>query len=304
MAFTQGWSPARRDAAQARLTASGRYCTVATTTVTPRPAVSLSHLRSRYLQQGQAGTCWVHAPVQLFEVTAKSLGYTPFSACRRLVAWAGKQREDGGNPADGGSPTDAMAVMTGQGVGVGHEALCPYSDDPRVLALKPAADVFSDATKTHLQAPVKVASIDQVIALIDGLNGAHPGIPTANGYMVPDTMEAGQTFVSSYRSLLGGHSQLIWGYALPGVFDQYAWLELDNWWGLIYKPLSSSLAKQVVGYEPVQANRTSSCWIRRDVYARLCNLQGGSEHVSATDISGLTGGLVVPGPGFNPLVPA
>ncbi len=69
------------------------------------------------------------------------------------------------------------------------------------------------------------------------------------------------------------------------MFDQYTWLELDNWWGLLYSPLPPSLAKQVVGYEPVSATRTSSKWVRKDVYLKCC--QQGCEHVSATSIAGL-----------------
>jgi hypothetical protein len=286
--FVPGWHPTTAAAAHSRLTFSGRYCTVNSAAPAPRPAVSLSHLRINYYVQGSAGTCFAHSPKQLFEVTGKALGYTPFPACRRLIAWATKAIEDGDNPTNGGSPTDAITVMTSQGVGVAHEDLCPYTDDARVLGQKPPQEVFDNATKSHLQVPILPRSVDDIVRLVDS------GHSVANGYACPSTLQDGTTFIRSVGSILGGHSQLIWGYAQPGVFDEYRWLELDNWWDLTYVPLPPSLAKLVEGYEPVRSDRTSSVWMREDIYMQCCRIQGGSEHISATDIDGLTGGLVTP----------
>lgn len=280
-----GWTHDFAMAAEARMLTSGRYATVARQTVAPRKAVSLSHLRSRYLEQKRQGTCYAHSPVQLFEVSARSLGFEPFPASVRFVAYNTKQAEDRGNPSDGGSPTDAIRTMTDAGVGVAHEEECPYADDRNVLALRPSQAAFDDARKSHLQVPITVKSVDQVIALIDGQGGTVPGLPTANGYQCPNEMQDGGTFCDSVGGFLGGHSQLIWGYILPGVIDQYCWLELENWWSPLYAPLPPSVAKQVVGYEPVSANRTTSKWVRKDVYLRCC--QQGCEHISATSVEGL-----------------
>lgn len=284
--FVPGWSLNYAVPAEGRMMASGTYATVnARAAAKPRPAVSLSHLRSRYLEQGEAGTCWATSPAQLFEVSAKSLGFEPFPACRRLICYEGKRLEGGGNPAEGGSPTDAIRVMTDSGVGVANERLCPYSDDPNVLGSRPPANVYADAQKSHFQVPISVKSVDQVVALIDGQNGAVPGLPTVNGFQCPADMQSPSTFVRSIRGILGGHSVLIWGYALPGVFDDALWLECENWWTPLYVSLPPSLAKQVVGYEPVTKAKTTSQWIRKDVYVQCC--QQGCEHISATSIAGL-----------------
>lgn len=289
MAFVQGWSLDFAMAAEGRMLSSGRYATVnAPAAATPRPAVSLTHLRSRYLNQGAAGTCYAHSAAQLFEITAKSLGFEPFPASRRFIAYNTKQVEDKANPADGASPTDAIRVMTDGGVGVANEKFCPYSDDRNVLAQRPPQAAFDDARKSHLQVPISVKSFDQVVALIDGQNGTVPGLPTANGFQCPVEMQGNATFVKNISSYLGGHSELCVGFAQPGVFDEYWWLELEGSWALIYKPLPPSLAKLVYGYEPASATKTSSNWVRKDVYLQCC--QQGCEHVSATTIAGLGGG--------------
>lgn len=295
MAFVDGWSPEHGRRAEARLATTGRYCVVAPSTKAKptRPAVSLSHLRLDHYLQGDAGCCWVHSPKQLFEVTARAKGYTPFSASRRAIGHAAMALfRGGGNPSDGGSPTDAINVMTVKGVGIAHEDLCPYTDDYRTLGRAPSREVYEDAARTHLIAPVKVKDVAEVVSMIDA------GMPVANGYPCPSTMQEKTTFVDSIGRVMGGHSQLIWGYLLPGVKDEYLWLELENWWGLIYPPLPPSIARHVDGYEPVRADRTSSAWIRADVYLELCVRDGYAEHVSATGVDGLSAGLVLAGPGF------
>jgi hypothetical protein len=299
-----GWN--RDDAARARasMLASRRFFTVAAPTKPPRPAVSLGHLRLRTLEQGAAGTCWIHSPIMMFEITAKARGYAAFPACRRLVGAAAKAMyEGGGNMADGGSPTDAVRAMSGQGVGVAHERLDPYPviDDEgamaRALAEPPPDSVYRDAKATHLLAPVDVRSLDQVVSLIDSTN-----TPTANGYACPLAMQDDSSpFLAAPGPTLGGHSQLIQGYAMPGIFDnsKYRWFELENWWGEIYQPLPPSLAKQVDGYEPSSEDRNTSKWVREDAYLYYCRLQGGCEHVAATDIDGLAEGITVAATDFS-----
>jgi hypothetical protein len=285
-----GWSPEAAVRAQARMLASGRYCVVMGPAKAPRPAVSLAKFKLRDISQGQAGTCWIHSPTMLFETTAKVLGYEPFKACRRVIGYAAKQMyEGGGNPSDGGSPTDAITVMTAKGVGVAHEDLCPYDDDARVLGTKPPASVFDDARKSHL-----------VITLIDA------GHPVCNGFPCPAALQQqGITFITQVDEPLGGHSVLLTGYALPGILDRSSlrWFQLTNWWRNLYRPLPPERAKQVDGYAPSTPGATSDVWIREDAYLGFCNLDGGrAEHVSATGVDGLKGGLVapaVPGADFN-----
>jgi hypothetical protein len=299
-----GWN--RDDAARARtaMLASRRFFTVAAPSKPPRPAVSLGHLRLRTIEQGAAGTCWVMSPVMLFEITAKARGYAAFPACRRLVGFAAKAMYEGGdNMAGGGSPTDAVRVMTVQGVGIAHERLDPYpviNDEnamARALAEPPPDSVYRDAKATHLLAPVDVRSLDQVISLIDTMS-----IPTANGYACPKAMQDDPSpFLAAPGPQLGGHSQLIIGYALPGILDnsKYRWFQLDNWWGELYQPLPQSLAKQVDGYEPSSKTRDTSKWVREDAYLYYCRLEGGCEHVSATDIDGLAKGITVAAADFS-----
>ena len=68
-------------------------------------------------------------------------------------------------------------------------------------------------------------------------------------------------------------------------FDDNLWLELENSCEKIYPPLPPSLARQVYGYEPASKARTSSNWIRKDLYLKCCSQ--GCEHISATSIAGL-----------------
>jgi hypothetical protein len=295
--FIAGWHPNYRDAANADLVASGRYCTVAPTKPS-RPAVSLSQYRINYYTQLNAGTCWIHAPKQMGEVLGKRLGYNAFPICRMLIGYYAKQKyEGGGNASDGGAPTDAVRAMADGGVGLAHESLLPYSDQRSALGHKPPQNVYDDAAKSHIVSPVMVQGLNDILALVDS------GHPVANGYSCPDTMQDPDTFLTSYNSILGGHSQLIWGYALPGVFDQYTWLQLDGWWTPMYNSLPPSLAKLVDGYVPTSGAKDTSKWVRSDVYLALCNLQGGAEHVSATDLDGIVKGTVVPSPDFNDVIP-
>jgi hypothetical protein len=289
-----GWDPDSAVRAQARMLSQGRYCVVMAPRKAPRPAVSLAKFKLRDLQQGQAGTCWCHSPVALFEITAKVLGREPFPACRRYVGYAAKQMyEGGGNMSDGGSPTDALTVMTARGVGIAHEDLAPYSDDVRILGTRPPAAVIDDARRSHLVAPVNVRDIDEVITLIDG------GHPVCNGFPCPaELQQRGITFIGRATRPVGGHSILLTGYALPGILDasRFRWLQMTNWWGPdLYRPLPAASAARVEGYLPSSPSGTADCWIREDAYLAYCRMDGGrAEHVSATGVDGLKGGLVAP----------
>lgn len=297
MAFVPGWNSRYAIQAQARLDTSGRYCLPAAPTKPPRPAVSLSRYRLNYYVQGNAGTCYAHSPKQMAEVMAKARGYDAFPISRRLIAWATKKMEGGGNPADGGSPTDAVVVMTSKGVGIAHEALFRYTESRAELAAQPPELVLLDAKKSHLIAPVRVKSLDEVIQMIDA------GYPVANGWPAPASLQRqGSTFITDIGGILGGHSVLLWGYMQKGVIDDHRWLEMENHWDLIYRPLPAEVASKVVGYQPVRPDRTSSVWMRDDVYLQLCNQDPYTEHVTATDVEGILKGDVVRSPDFNDVV--
>lgn len=295
MSFVPSWSSDHAIRAARRLNQSGRYCTVVPRRVTPKPAMSLSRYRLSYYLQGQAGCCWTHSAKQMFEVSANASGYPAFPASRRLIGYAAKEMFEGGdNQALGGSPTDAVVVMTDKGVGIANEAICPYSDDYRILGQRPPQAAYDDARRTHLVAPVKLTQTADVVAMINA------GKPVCNGFQVPVELQQPNTFITSYSSILGGHSMLIWGYAREGVFDEYFYWELEGWWDAIYPVLPPSLASRVDGYDPVRPDKTTSVWMRADVYASLCGLDVYREHVSATDIDGMdpVTGVVVPAPSF------
>lgn len=289
-----GWTPEHGMRAEARLNSTRHYCVVGAPTKPHRPAVSLSRYRLNFYLQGDAGTCFEHSPKQMAEVTAKAKGYPAFPVCRRLNGWAATQLEGGGNQADGGSPTDVIVTMTGKGVGLAHEDLWPYTDDRNALAQEPPPAVLADAKQSHLLVPVKVRSVDEVVRMIDA------GHPVANGYPCPAGMQEPDTFLDTTAGdILGGHSQLIWGYIEKGVIDNFRYLELDNWWGEIYNPLPPQVASLVDGYEPTSATKTTSKWVREDVYRFYCNQDRYVEHVGATDLDGLMRGTVIPVASFS-----
>jgi hypothetical protein len=277
--FALGWSPQRAAIVRSEMLAQGQYCRVLPG-ATPPPAFSLSDKRRRHLEQKQAGTCWAHSGTQNCEVSANSLGYDSFDVCRRLVGWQGKQFEGGGNPSDGGTSTDALRAMTTQGAGIAHESLCPYTDNYRTLGTKPSQNVFDDAIKSHLVGIVDVTSDDDARRLIAS------GRPVSNGIWWPYGWDSSQTFMITIGSGTYGHALLEIGYVTPGVWDEYAWFQFDNWHGLLYPPLPADRAAKVPGYQPIRADRTSDFWVRADVYERVRNY-GNAERVAATDLDGL-----------------
>jgi hypothetical protein len=298
-----GWDPKRSIVALGEVVVSGRYYTVAAPKA-PRPrALSLTGYRLSYLSQGVAGTCWEHSPKAMAEWMAGALGYEVYAICRNLIGWYAKQTyEGGGNPSDGGSPMDAIRAMCQGGVGIAHEALDPYPVFPtpqqmaRALAKRPPQAVFDDAGDTHLLGPVVVRSPDQGKDLIASKRGVCTGIPW------PDNWEESRTFHDTIGQIVGGHSELWCGYIEPGVIDEYGWLEMENWRELPYPPLPPSVASQVEGYEPVKKDRTNSHWIRQDVFLRNCQGQV-TEFSSATDVDGLTSGVVDVPPSFTDAIP-
>lgn len=285
-----GWDPKSYLAARATLTAANRYATVAPGGSYP-PAFSLSDQRIRHLEQRQAGTCWVHAPVQLAETSGQAMGYQMFEICRRLVGWVGKQLEGGGNPSNGGSPTHALMAMTneqGKGAGIAHEALLPYTDNYSALAQKPPANVFEDAKTSHLVAVVDVKSDDDSRRLISTKHGVAIGIWWTAHW------DANQTFFTTIGSGSYGHAPMEIGYVTQGVWDDHDWWQLDNWHGLLYPPLPAAHASKVPGYKPITPDKTSDFWVRGDIY-RQVQAKGYFERVSATDLEGIKKNIVIPG---------
>jgi hypothetical protein len=278
--FVPGWTPVAFLAARSRVLASGkRYATIRGDVSYP-PAHSLSQFRLRHLEQGQAGTCWVHAATQLCEVFASANGGDAFPVCRMLVGWAGKKLEGGGNPTNGGSPTDAIEGMTGEkGPGVGHESLWSYSDSRRDLAQSPSSTILADAKGHALVQPVEVKSDDDARRLIASNH------PCANGIWWPYGWDSSQTFMSSIGRGSYGHALLEIGYVTAGVWDNYDWFQFDNWHGLLYPPLPAEKAAKVPGYKPISADRTSDFWVRADVYQTVRGY-GNAERATATDLNG------------------
>ena len=269
----------------------GRYCRIVDPTAPVPPAYSLSQFRTRHVEQGQAGTCWAHAGAMDAEVSALALGYESFPVCRRLVGWAGKQLEGGGNPSNGGDPTDALLSMVeSKGVGIAHEALCPYTDDSRTLGTKPSQNVFDDAKKSWGIAIVEVTSDDDARQMI------YHGQAVANGIWWPYGWDNQKTFMDTIGTGTYGHALLEIGYAQPGIFDQFAWFQFDNWHGLLYPPLPTALASKVPGYKPISFDRTSDFWVRADIYERVRGY-GNAVRVGLTDFQGIRK-TIVSKPGF------
>jgi hypothetical protein len=293
-----GWDPKRSVVAAAEVMASGRYCTVAAPTAPLPQAISLAEYKLGSYDQGQAGVCWTFSAKQLGEVLAKRLGYDAYPISSRLVGWYAKQTyEGGGNQSDGGSPTDAIRAMATGGLGIAHQSVCPYTDDPRVLAQRPPAEAFEDAGDTHLLAPVVVGSLDQAKQLIAS------GRPVANGIPWPANWEGPGPFIDSIGQIVGGHSVLMIGFAASGVFDKYPWLQFDNWRRpTAYRALTPPLAALIPGYAPSRPTTTTDFWVREDQYLDVCRGQV-TEHISATDLDGLVKGIVDAGPSFMDALP-
>lgn len=278
--YALGWDHVRAPLARQAMLTSRRYATVIQGAQYP-DAISLTQHRHRQLEQGQAGTCWVHGPTFLAETSMVAKGYEAFDICRRLVGWLGKQLEGGGNPSNGGAPTDAILTMTQEkGAGIAHESLLPYSDDSRALGTKPPQAVFDDAKAARISVPVDVRSDDDARTLIAS------STPVANGIWWPYGWDNQQTFMTAIGSGTYGHALTEVGYVMPGVWDTYDWWQLENWHGLLYPPLPADKAAKVPGYKPVTATKTSDFWVRGDVY-RTVQGYGYFERVSATDLSGI-----------------
>lgn len=303
-----GWVPKIAVEAEAKLLESGRYCTVSAPTEPLPQAISLAQYKINSYDQGRNGCCWMFSPRQAAEIIANRLGYDAYSINVTLIGWYAKQTyEGGGNPGDGGSPTNAIRAMTSNGVGIAHEDIYPYRDDPRRLGKKPPPEVWEDASDTHLLAPVIVKTLDQAKQLIAS------GRPVCNGIPWPGNWEGPGPFVGAAGGIVGGHSVLMMGFAAAGVLDRYAWLQFDNWRRPTqYRTLPPSVAALIPGYAPSRPTTTTDFWIREDQYIDLCRGQV-TEHVSATDLAGLTKGqtdpdgnptgIVDPGPSFMDALP-
>jgi hypothetical protein len=273
--------------------ASRKYARVVRSIQPDRP-LSLTKYRRRYLEQKQAGTCWTHAPTQHAEVVAVARGHknSAFDICRRLTAWQGKQLEGGGNPDDGGSGLDALVAMSrlsGKGVGIAHESLCPYTDDRRTLGTRPPQAVFDDAQASHLEIPVVVRDLDEVVTLLY----AEAPSPTCIGVWCPDCWFNGKTVYEAFGRGSYGHEVLVVGFAPAGtVHASQDVFQVDNWWGLIYPALPPALAAKVDGYAPF-GQMTSDFWVTRRFLEGLIS-KGNAEFASATDVIGLAGDVVEP----------
>lgn len=284
--YALGWDLARATSARQKLLQTGRLATVLPGIPAPS-AWSLAKYRLAHYEQGQCGSCWLHAAKQCVEVSANALGYTAFPVCRHLIGYLGKSFEGGGSPCNGGSVADALsACLADHQGGLAHEDLDPYHPDGS-LAQRPPKAVWDDATKSHLVAHVDVKSDDEARTLISS------GRPCANGIWWPYGWDNGRTFMDSIGPGTYGHALLEIGYVQAGVFDDHAWFQLDNWHGLLYPPLPEDKAAKVPGYVPIQPDKTSDFWVRADVYEAVRN-KGFAERLSATDFTGLGNIVTIP----------
>jgi hypothetical protein len=279
-----GYDPEAAARAKAAMRA-GSYSTVARLAVSHQ-AKSLAKHRRRSLQQGQAGTCWLHAPTQHAEITMGARGLKGFDVCRRLVGWAGQQYYGGRNPSDGGSGMNAYKALAE--TGVAHEDVCPYTDSRWTLGTKPDASVFADAAKAHLTVPVDVQTFDDAITLID-----HDDTPTSIGWWWTAAWDSPQTFMTSIGWKAGYHEILIIGYAKAGTFDQNEWIQFDNWHGDLYPPLHPQFAAKVDGYTTFKPDATSDFWVERSLAERVYGF-GNSDMASASDLTGVEKNVIVP----------
>lgn len=285
-----GWNPVRAKVATAALLATNRYATVRAGVAPRRKVYSLSKFRYRDMNQGAAGTCWVHAGVALAEFTARAKGYQPVPVARHLVGWFAKQSfEGGGNPSDGGSITDAVRAMTEpQGCGIADERFDPYSDDPRYLGRKPPQSAWDDAKGGYMVLPVPVRTKGEIKTLVDADH------PVGLGIWWSAAWDGPTAFHSDPGDGEMGHALLVIGFAEPGVFDGNLWWQLQNWHGDIYPPLAPAQAAKVEGYQPVSPRATSDFWMSDSLLDYALRQGGTCETVSATDLTGDAARLLVP----------
>lgn len=284
--FISGLNPRRIAAARQEVLQSRRFAMVAKDAPTPPPAWSLADKRLRSLEQGQAGTCWLHAAVQMAEIMANGHGYDIFAVCRRLVGWVGKSSfEGGGNPSDGGSGLDAIRAMTTDGAGLAHESMCAYTDDYRTLGTKPDDAVFADASKSHLTMPIQIRERAEWMTLISN------GFPVCIGIYWPRNWDDQQPIMDQIGLLVGGHEVLVMGYFQ--YQGQLHWI-IDNWHGkTLYPTLPADTAQTIPGFKPFSATRTSEFAVPDSVLARLIAVSGPMfEMNAATDAVGLSSKIV------------
>ena len=293
-----GYDPVRARQAKALLRAGPHFRVTSLAPDHLPDAISLTSDRRRPLEQGQAGTCWVHAPTQLTEFTMIRGGYNDFDVCRRLIGYYGKQLEGGGNPSNGGSGIDALAAMTGdKGKGIAHESLCPYTDNAGILGQRPPQNVLDDASKSHLTDPVDVSGLDETMTMI-----ASAKTPVCVGIWWTYSWDQQEAIHTTIGPGEYGHELLVCGYAKPGVLNSEQCWQLDNWHGRgLYPTLTSDQAAKIVGYKPISPSATSDFWVTDSIFNAVIN-KGNAEFSSAADIQGLAGGNFYPVNGQPPLV--
>jgi hypothetical protein len=283
-----GWDVDHYQEQHARLTAAGEFSRVLTFAPSEIPeSWCLLQYRDWDLEQGQAGTCWVHSGVQNTHVTSRAQGYEIFQVCRNLVGWEGKQLEGGGAPGNGGTATDALLAQTqSKGVGFAHEDLYPYSDVLNNRSVKPPMAVFEDAKKSHLLAVVDVKGPDERRRMIS------QGYGVSNGVWWPNSWDSSQAIMDKIGPGGYGHALLIMGYVQPGVWHptKGAWM-MDNWHGAeLYPVLEDRFASKLNDYRP-DGDHCSHFWVWDDVYQAVCD-KGNAEHVAITGVEGLDRNIV------------
>jgi hypothetical protein len=280
MSFVPGWHPDFHAKALETMQARGTPLYQAKLRAGPIPrAVSLSSKMLRWLDQMNAGTCFVHGPIQAVETTGNALGLDVFPICRRHTGWLAKQiDDDGGNPADGGSGYSAFMAMLKTGGGIAHEKLCPYTDHRRVLAKRPPQWVFDDAQAHWLDSIVKVTNLDDAKYWLAHEHCVAIGSWWPNDWGESDAIKR-KVGKGSY-----GHERCLIGYAEAGVIDEHEYFEEINSYGLIYDPLPPELAAKIPGYKPWTPDKSAGFWVQRECLEDITVGKDGGELATMTNL--------------------
>jgi hypothetical protein len=264
------------------------------------PAFSLSRFRRFPHDQGQAGTCWSNAAVQIVQVhtdVEAELEGKPWEVTRlsrRFNAFFGKLADGtGGNPDDGGVISAALLAMSDHatyGRGCCHEDLWPYpvGDEQamrQALALAPPPRAVDDAVNNRVSMVADIPIIGE-LAQRSIMHG-HPvglGMPWPGLW---DSMGGTAFSQTGHYSLQSGHAVMLMGWM---EYEGERFWQLENSHGPIYRALPPEVAQTIPGYEPfVDAQYgfpgTYDFWVAQEALREVMS----SPYAVATVAAGLTG---------------
>lgn len=210
---------------------------VSITTILPKSA-DLRHLCPPIQDQGQLGSCTVHAGVggafdflELKELRAKApitaspeeFGQT-FQLGSRLFAYYNERDLEGTVDQDsGGEIRDVVKAMAQWGVC--PEALCPY--DPDKFAEKPSAAAYAAALPHKISQYARVTSLQQMKQTLAN------GTPIIFGIYVYESFESDAVAASGMVPVPGPNEQCVGGHAvcMVGYDDAKQCVLVRNSWG-------------------------------------------------------------------------